>query len=101
MLHGDICDTLAGKYPKDFKWTGWHPNDMCYCIPILKTEDEFFSLDIEHSENEVTALPIAMQTYLIENKNYIINTRQKGTEPLWLKDNKELLKQLFQKLECL
>ena len=24
----DICDTLAGKYPKDFKWTGWHPN--CY-----------------------------------------------------------------------
>lgn len=24
----DICDTLAGKYPKDFVWTGWHPN--CY-----------------------------------------------------------------------
>lgn len=28
MPHGDICDTLAGKYPKDFVWTGWHPN--CY-----------------------------------------------------------------------
>lgn len=24
----DICDELAGKYPKDFKWLGWHPN--CY-----------------------------------------------------------------------
>lgn len=24
----DICDQLAGKYPKDFEWTGWHPN--CY-----------------------------------------------------------------------
>lgn len=24
----DICDLLAGSYPKDFKWTGWHVN--CY-----------------------------------------------------------------------
>ena len=24
----DICDILAGKYPKDFQWTGWHP--LCY-----------------------------------------------------------------------
>lgn len=24
----DICDELEGKYPKDFKWLGWHPN--CY-----------------------------------------------------------------------
>ena len=24
----DICDMLQGDYPKDFKWTGWHPN--CY-----------------------------------------------------------------------
>jgi intein/homing endonuclease len=24
----DICDELAGKYPKDFQWTGWHPH--CY-----------------------------------------------------------------------
>ena len=22
----DICDDLAGKYPKDFEWVGWHPN---------------------------------------------------------------------------
>ena len=24
----DICDELAGKYPKDFVWSGWHP--LCY-----------------------------------------------------------------------
>ena len=24
----DICDMLQGRYPKDFKWTGWHP--QCY-----------------------------------------------------------------------
>ncbi|MBQ9638742.1 MAG: hypothetical protein IJV22_04195, partial [Bacteroidales bacterium] len=26
----DICDELQGKYPKDFKFTGWHPNCRCY-----------------------------------------------------------------------
>ena len=24
----DICDILQGRYPKEFKWTGWHP--QCY-----------------------------------------------------------------------
>ena len=28
MPKGDMCDELAGKYPKDFLWRGWHPN--CY-----------------------------------------------------------------------
>ena len=23
-----VCESLAGKYPKDFTWVGWHPN--CY-----------------------------------------------------------------------
>ncbi|MBQ9417880.1 MAG: hypothetical protein IJU19_04785, partial [Bacteroidales bacterium] len=36
----DICDLLAGRYPKDFKWTGWHPNCMCYEVPILATPEE-------------------------------------------------------------
>jgi hypothetical protein len=40
----DICDCLKGKYRKDFKFMGWHPQCMCYTIPILKTEDEFFGV---------------------------------------------------------
>ncbi|MDR1023881.1 MAG: hypothetical protein LBL94_11535, partial [Prevotellaceae bacterium] len=26
----DICDELAGDYPKSFLWTGWHP--QCRCV---------------------------------------------------------------------
>ena len=26
----DMCDKLAGKYPKDFKFTSWHPHCRCY-----------------------------------------------------------------------
>ena len=37
----DICDELQGRYPKDFKFTGWHPNCRCYTTTILKTPEEF------------------------------------------------------------
>lgn len=37
----DICDMLAGKYPKGFKFTGWHPHCRCAAIPILASVDEF------------------------------------------------------------
>lgn len=88
MPHGDICDTLAGKYPKDFKWTGWHPNDMCYAIPILKTEDEFFELDeTSESENAVTDVPDSLKEWVIENEERIKQAKKRGTLPYWLRDN--------------
>ncbi len=36
----DICDDLKGKYPKQFKFTSWHPHCHCYVVPILCTKDE-------------------------------------------------------------
>lgn len=36
----DICDDLEGEYPKDFMFTGWHPQCRCYITPILKTPEE-------------------------------------------------------------
>ena len=40
----DICDELAGKYPKTFVFKGWHPNCRCYIVPILCTEEELEQL---------------------------------------------------------
>lgn len=37
----DICDVLAGVYPKTFRWTGWHPQCRCEMIPILISENDF------------------------------------------------------------
>ena len=31
----DICDHMKGEYPKDFKFTGWHPNCRCVIHPII------------------------------------------------------------------
>ena len=38
MPHGDICDRLAGKYPKDFVWTGWLR--MIYAIKYLSLKQK-------------------------------------------------------------
>ncbi|HEY1054141.1 MAG TPA: hypothetical protein VGE24_03375 [Emticicia sp.] len=37
----DMCDDLKGKYPKTFKFRMWHPNCLCYCVPILANDDDF------------------------------------------------------------
>ena len=85
MPEGDICDDLKGKYPKDFKWTGWHPNDMCYSVPILKTEDEFFN--DEESENEVTDVPQQYTEWCQKNADRIAIAEKHKTLPDFIKDN--------------
>ena len=65
----DICDQLKGKYPKMFVWTGWHPNDLCYKIPILKTEEEFWEWDgrsesTTESVNEVKDVPEGFKRWI-------------------------------------
>ena len=37
----DICDELAGDYPKTFKFLGWHPQCRCGVVPIMSDYDEF------------------------------------------------------------
>lgn len=83
----DICDTLQGRYPKDFRFNGWHPNCMCYCVPILKTEEQFWADDNEPIENEVTDVPDAMRSWIEDNQQRIAEAEQRGTLPYWLRDN--------------
>lgn len=83
----DVCDELAGKYPKDFVWNGWHPNCMCYEIPILKTEDEFYSDDDKPSVNEVTDVPDSFKAWCEDNEARISLAQEHDTLPYFLKDN--------------
>lgn len=86
----DICDLLAGKYPKEFHWVGWHPNCMCYEIPILKTEEEFWAEDSQdntESENEVTELPDNFNEWVQDNQKRIEFAHKQGTLPYFVRDN--------------
>lgn len=84
----DICDELIGKYPKEFKFSGWHPHCLCYTIPILKTEDEFFSLDdTKPSINAVTDTPVNFKQWVRDNKDRIEAASERGKLPYFLRDN--------------
>ena len=99
MPHGDICDTLAGKYPKDFTWTGWHPNDLCYKVPILKTEEEFWEWDgrsdvSTESINEVKDVPDEFKKWVLENSQKIEKAQKRNTLPYFLRDNKSIVQNI-------
>lgn len=89
----DICDELQGKYPKDFKFTGWHPHCRCYVTTILKTDKEI-AADNEHilrgeeplegSENEVRDVPDSFKNWLEENRGRIVHH---NSLPYFLSDN--------------
>lgn len=88
----DICDDLAGDYPKDFKFVGWHPNCLCYTVPIVMSEDEYWSENRESSPNMVTAPPENFGKWVSENSERIDEARSRGTLPYWVMDNREFVK---------
>lgn len=93
----DICDILAGKYPKDFQWTSWHPLCRCYKIPILKTEEEFWEWDgrneaMTASVNEVKDVPDAFKKWINEN---IQRAKSWDSAPYFIRDNDKYIREDF------
>lgn len=91
----DICDALAGKYPKDFKFTGWHPLCRCHVVTVLKTEDEMAEdtqrmLDGQQpkkgSVNAVRDVPAAFKGWVEEHSARI---EMGGNLPYFLRDNRK------------
>ncbi len=91
----DICDDLAGKYPKDFKFTGWHPLCRCFATPIMKTDKEMAEenrrilrgeepLPSSDSVNIVRDVPEAFKSWIENNQE-----RAKGwaSMPMFIRDN--------------
>ncbi len=89
-----VCEALAGEYPKDFKWSGWHPNCRCYMIPILLAEDEMGrygdafaegeDFDNTTSVNYVGDVPQGFREWIGANGDRIDASR---SLPYFIKDN--------------
>ncbi len=91
-----VCESLVGRYPKSFKFTSWHPSCRCYCIPILKTEEEFLKWDgrsevsIE-SVNEVKDVPGSFKQWVSANLNRINDAKNRDILPYFLKYNQSFI----------
>lgn len=94
----DICDQLVGKYPKDFKFTGWHPQCLCHQVPVMMSDAEYDQLEDQilrgdpinvQSEGEVLATPKGFQKWIFDNKERVKNWASK---PYWYTDNQQYIK---------
>jgi hypothetical protein len=82
----DICEKLVGRYPKTFKFKGWHPQCMCYAVPILMDEETF-------DENELGDLKAALhgtQYKKLEAKNLVTDVPDGFKQ--WVKNHEEAQK---------
>lgn len=83
----DVCESLKGKYPKDFKFYGWHPHCRCHALSILATEKEFME-GLENgtkSKKEVEKIPENFNSWMDKNNSRIQRSKN---QPYFIKDNK-------------
>lgn len=83
----DLCDVLAGDYPKTFKWTGWHPLCHCYSVPIFRTKREHDGG--EEGADAVKRVPANYTKWVENNATNIAAASQRRKLPYFLADNKE------------
>ncbi|MEG2163372.1 MAG: hypothetical protein RRY55_02685 [Bacteroidales bacterium] len=87
-----VCERLVGRYPKYFKFKGWHPQCRCHAVPILKTIEELKG-DTERiingeptntdSVNTVNQMPDSFTNWIEENKGRF----GANNTPYFIRDN--------------
>ena len=78
-----ICDAMVGKYPKTFKFIGFHPFCICFATPITMEPDNFADFllnDTVPQEQVITDIPKTAKDFVDENKNGVQSA-------FWYKDN--------------
>ena len=87
----DMCDELKGKYPKSFRFHGWHVGCKCHIVTILKTDEELIkelkadeTLPPESSSNYVGDVPNNYKQWVTDNKDRFKNWK---TKPYFIEGN--------------
>ena len=93
-----LCDRLVGKYPKTFKFKGWHPQCRCYMTAILADDETFNSQELSDlksalygteykklvPKNAVTDFPQGFKDWVAENAEKQAGW---GSTPYFISDN--------------
>lgn len=87
----DICEKLAGLYPKNFKWTKWHDGCKCYVSAEMPSEEDFLKYlktGIKDYKKPVEVLPRQFMDWLKEN---IQKMKEINKYPDFIKNNVNLI----------
>lgn len=89
-----ICVELAGKYPKEFEFVGWHPHCRCHAVPIMEDIDSFQARQDALLRGEripatgqVTEPPKNFTDHLKDNSDRLQRASKAGTLPYFVRDN--------------
>ena len=101
----DICDELAGDYPKDFLWRGWHPRCRCSMSSILmdRNSEEWKHLrslpeneyKAYQSPNAVKNVPEKFSKWCKRNADKLELARENGKLPYFVRDNQKVVGDLL------
>ena len=99
----DICDKLAGDYPKDFVFDGWHVQCFCFATPILIDEDEMAKVTEAFLKGEkytprgkqISEYPANFKDWVRDNKENILASRDRGTEPYFIRNNASAIDEIL------
>lgn len=78
----------------------WGSNCMCYTVPILKTEDEFFDDEDAKSVNEVEDVPQGFKDWVKDNEERIEKAEKRGTAPYFIADNRGTVDEILNNKEA-
>lgn len=91
----DICDQLAGRYPKDFLFRGWHAQCICNAVPVLASQEEIEKMEdaILNGEDPsqvpgVNDTPASFKQWNQENAERVKGWKSK---PYFMTDNSKYL----------
>ena len=94
----DTCAKLVGRYPKTFKFKGWHPQCMCYATPVLMDEETFDGNELgdlkaalrgttykhQQAKNAVSDVPDGFKAWV---KDHVEAQKGWASTPYFIKDN--------------
>lgn len=93
----DICDDLAGDYPADFKFTGWHPQCRCFATAITCDYADIRDYYRRKRAGEdmtgytppgtITEPPEQFKRWLADNSDRLAGAASRGTTPYFITNN--------------
>ena len=103
----DICDELAGNYPKEFVFEGWHPQCFCISTPLLLDEDEVIKMAQARIRGEkytpkakpLEDMPENFKAYVENNRQNIKKWRRNGKEPYFLRNNTSIVNEIIKEAD--
>lgn len=107
----DMCDELQGRYPKDFIYTGWHPQCLCMSNPITiqgEEKKQFYKrlaagedMSGYVSPNAVKEIPDKAKAWINANREQFISAGERGKLGWVWRDNMKYISKEFTKDELL